>query len=498
MHGARLETGIAGLDRILDGGLLPGGLYLLAGCPGSGKTVLSNQVCFELARRGAHSLYLTLLTESHARMVQNTSSFAFFDRAAVGASIVYASAHPALRDRGLDGLRLLIDAEIQRLRPTLVVIDGITAVSEAAASNAEFRHFLGKLRATLELHGATALLCMPAPEHDQEATQTMADGVLVLVERTVGRRSVRELSVAKFRGSTHLGGPHVFEIGRDGIRAYPRAEAILGRGLVGADASQRRMRFGVARLDEMLCGGLPSASSTAIVGAPGSGKTLLGLHFLAAGAARRENGLYLGFYEMPERLLGQAERIGIPLRRLREQGRVGVRWIPPYENLLDPLVATVLEEVERRRVRRLFIDGLEGLTMSIAFGARVPAAINAFANELRVRGVTTLLSIESPILHFDAAPFGPESAFVENLILLRYVRRRAQLERLLSIVKVRGSDFDSSAHEFRIGPAGIEVERSSDSAEAILADMAAATSTTISPMDPADGSPAAARRGARR
>jgi circadian clock protein KaiC len=42
----RLATGLPGLDRILHGGLLQGGAYLVHGAPDMGKTVLANQMCF--------------------------------------------------------------------------------------------------------------------------------------------------------------------------------------------------------------------------------------------------------------------------------------------------------------------------------------------------------------------------------------------------------------------------------------------------------------------
>jgi circadian clock protein KaiC len=60
------------------------------------------------------------------------------------------------------------------------------------------------------------------------------------------------------------------------------------------------------------------------------------------------------------------------------------------------------------------------------------------------------------------------STIAENLILLRYVEIRSQLRRLISIVKMRDSDFDSSLREFRITGTGIELARTFDSAEAIL------------------------------
>ncbi len=87
-HGRpRLPSGIPGLDAVLGGGLLSGGVYLLAGGPGSGKTVLANQVCFARAANDQECLYVTALAESHGRMVGNLESFEFFDPKAVGSLI---------------------------------------------------------------------------------------------------------------------------------------------------------------------------------------------------------------------------------------------------------------------------------------------------------------------------------------------------------------------------------------------------------------------------
>ena len=50
---ARLATGIADLDAVLGGGILPGGVLLLAGQPGMGKSTLLLQVAHAVARRQA-------------------------------------------------------------------------------------------------------------------------------------------------------------------------------------------------------------------------------------------------------------------------------------------------------------------------------------------------------------------------------------------------------------------------------------------------------------
>lgn len=75
----RLPSGIAGLDTILGGGFFRGGTHLVAGAPGTGKTVLGKQVAFNHVESGGHAVYVTLLGEEHGRMLAYHQSFAFFN-----------------------------------------------------------------------------------------------------------------------------------------------------------------------------------------------------------------------------------------------------------------------------------------------------------------------------------------------------------------------------------------------------------------------------------
>jgi circadian clock protein KaiC len=75
----RVPSGISGLDTILNGGFLTGGIYIIQGTPGTGKTTLANQICFSQAASGGKALYITLLAEYHDRMLQHLSNMSFFD-----------------------------------------------------------------------------------------------------------------------------------------------------------------------------------------------------------------------------------------------------------------------------------------------------------------------------------------------------------------------------------------------------------------------------------
>src|SRR5436309_3039680 len=104
----RLPTGIPGLDTILQGGFLRGGLYLIMGTPGAGKTILSNQMCFSHVAADGRAVYVTLLAETHARMLGHLRSLAFFDPAPIASALYYISGYQILEQEGLRGLLALL------------------------------------------------------------------------------------------------------------------------------------------------------------------------------------------------------------------------------------------------------------------------------------------------------------------------------------------------------------------------------------------------------
>ena len=230
------------------------------------------------------------------------------------------------------------------------------------------------------------------------------------------------------------------------------------------------MPSGVDRLDAMLGGGLPAASTPLVMGPSGVGKTTLGLHFLSRCSAD-EPGLLFGFYETPARIGVKADGVCRPLRGLIDSGAVEVLWQPPTDGLLDAYGERLLEAVHRRGVRRLFIDGLGAFRSAASEPGRMGHFLSALTNELRVLGVTTAYTLEvadiiGPTIR---APIDDLSSLAENLVLLRFIEQRSRLYRLLSILKVRDSDFDTSLHQYATTDQGLAIEATPESAEAIMA-----------------------------
>jgi circadian clock protein KaiC len=73
-----VPTGIPGLDTVLRGGFLKAGIYIVRGEPGTGKTIFGNQFCFNHVAAGHRAVYVTLLAETHDRMMLHMQTMSFF------------------------------------------------------------------------------------------------------------------------------------------------------------------------------------------------------------------------------------------------------------------------------------------------------------------------------------------------------------------------------------------------------------------------------------
>lgn len=483
----RVPTGVKGLDVLLQGGLFRGGLYVVTGQPGSGKTILGNEICFRHVAAGGRAVLLTLLVETHSHMLEQMQQFDFFDPAVVGDELIYLSGYEALVQRGLQGLLELIRQVMRDQRATVLVIDGLSTAEEAVESDLGLRRFLQQLQVVLDVIGCTTVLVGHiAEEAMQSPLFIMADGVITLRDELIGRRALRDIEVRKFRGSHTLRGRHVVTITDGGVEVHPRTEAVLAGAPVERDAERVRLDWGIPTLNEMTGGGVLSNSTTLLLGASGTGKTLLGLQFLLGGIRAGEPSLYFSFSETPQRTVIKAAKVGMDLATPIADGLLEIVWQPPLEEYLDVLAERLLDAVTRRNVRRLFIDEVNSFEQAAEHPERLPRFFAALTNELRSRHVTTCMALELRTL------FGPTmdiprvgvSAVVENLLLLRSVEYRSQLYRLLSIIKLRESGYDPAIHEFTITPQGIEIAGVFQSAQAILTGVAQPLPPDTVPTEP--------------
>jgi circadian clock protein KaiC len=519
---ARDPTGVPGLDQVLGGGLFRGSLTVVSGPPGSGKTILANHLAFGAARAGRRALIFTALSESPSKTLQHLRSFSFFEPEQVGNAIKYLSLEGPL-DGGLGAAAQSLTNTARQEQATLVVLDGLSGLRGAAESLQATRQFLYTLGGQLNLLGITCLVTNEAQPRDpaQFPEGTTADVILGLYFELSGVRQHRRLEVIKVRGAAPLPGLHSLQLSDAGVSVYPLLEARvnadtggaqtdgLGRGdvpdgpdthpataasagvLAEAAVDQPRATFGLPELDGLLGGGLTRGTSTVLVGNQGTGKTLLGLYFALSGVQAGEPAVYLGFRESRHQLLsrGDAFTLGAPWRAaLAPGGGVTLlRW-NPVQVVADILADQLLTTLDRTGARRLVVDSIlewERAVAECSAASRVDGYMAALVTALRQRGVSTLFLRETSTL-FGAAPAFPTdqlAVLADNVVLAQWVPYRAELHRLLSVVKMRFSPHDLGVREFTIAaPDGIRVLRPAESGSGVLSAFAPGNAPMTSPL----------------
>lgn len=470
----RLPSGVPGLDTLLNGGFFQGDIYLIQGMPGTGKTILASQLCFNHIRAGGRALYVTMLAETHSGLLVHLQGMDYFDASLIPEQFYLVSGYPVLVEKGLDGLRKQLHQMIRQHRASLLIVEGIESISASAPNALAFKQFLLDLHTFTSTQLCTSFLVVSLDEMVAAPERAMVDGLIELRHDGSGLRAVRELEIKKLRGSAYMEGSHLFKIDQRGLYVYPRTEQLLAAPSREILPNPGRQGFGISNLDEMLQGGIPTGSSTMILGAPGSGKTILSCHFMHGTLAAGGSGVYLGFYETESQLLAKAESLGIPLREWVDKGALDIVWCSPMMENIDSLAQALLARVERLDARFVLIDGFEGFQTAAIYPNRVRRLFIALLNELRARQVSALFTMETQN-RFGAdleVPIEAAGMLADNIILMRYVALRSQLYRVLSVVKMRTSAYDPAVREFTITQRGIEVAQSVASAEAILREVA--------------------------
>ncbi len=134
---------------------------MVVGPPGSGKTTLAMQMAFTVARTGHQVLILTALSEPNTKLIEHVRGFTFVDDTLLGTSDP-GDRPPAVPPQGLPATADAVIAEVQRIRPRLVMLDGFRGVQGASNTPQAAREFLYKIGTALSVLGTTLLVTSEA------------------------------------------------------------------------------------------------------------------------------------------------------------------------------------------------------------------------------------------------------------------------------------------------------------------------------------------------
>jgi circadian clock protein KaiC len=233
-----------------------------------------------------------------------------------------------------------------------------------------------------------------------------------------------------------------------------------------------RVKTGIKGLDEMLSGGFLVETANLVEGAPGTGKTTLGMQFIYNGITQfNEPGLIMTFEEFPQQYYRDAEAMGWNFRGLEQSDKLRVIMTSPEVGKADlESVGGRIEAMAREiGARRILIDSLSHFERLSDDPVELRNVIYSFINALKREGLTSVLTRESPALIGESDSAEEDVAFVaDSFIMLRYVEIESAIRKALLVLKLRGSDHAKDIRQFEITSGGIEVRSKFEGREGIM------------------------------
>jgi KaiC/GvpD/RAD55 family RecA-like ATPase len=225
----RVNTGVPGLDEIMNGGIPQGQTVLVSGTAGTGKTILSCQYLYMgVSKYKEPSVYLSF-EESPESIKKNALNFGMdfapLEKSGTFSFVKYDPYH-------VDDISTHLESRIREVGAKRVVIDSISALSFYMREGENFRRMLFTLSSILNKLGCTSFLVSEVlPETSalsrSGVSEFVSDTAIVLYYRRVDSAFSRAIQVWKMRGSSHSERLHPYKITKTGIVVYPKEDAFI-------------------------------------------------------------------------------------------------------------------------------------------------------------------------------------------------------------------------------------------------------------------------------
>jgi circadian clock protein KaiC len=454
----RTVTGVRGLDLILGGGLEPGAVVVVAGAPGTGKTILAQQICFAVGTTDHKGVYYSTVSEPDTKLVRHLEQFSFFDKGSLGSRVEHIHLGDFLRPARPEGLGPLVSEIVRKTldeEPAVVVVDSAKMLRDFAAE----RELRGALYDLTGRFAETRTVLVLVGEYTDEELGggiefSLADGIIQLeyeAREPVDRRTLR---VVKMRGGSSVPGRHTFQIDSDGIRVFPRIETLVPAGVAPVAG---RISSGVPGLERLMPGGMRQGDASLVMGPSGVGKTTLALRWITQGLEDGETCLFVTFQDTAAHLTEMGGAFGWDLSAAEAEGRLVISYVAMDDLDLDVLANSVRMNLDERPIRRIAIDSLAELVLADREWDRFPAYMRSLVGLVRAAGVSFLATSETVGATITSQSLEGLMFLFDNVIDLRYIEEGSGLGRALNIVKMRNRAHAMTLNQVTISDTGIAV-----------------------------------------
>ncbi|MCG7987024.1 MAG: circadian clock protein KaiC [Candidatus Thiodiazotropha weberae] len=459
MKNQKISSGLRGLDTILNGGYPASSPTLLKGGPGTGKTVFSLGFAHAQLQQGGSAVIATC-DESPERLVGYMDKFGMQGSAHLASGkLLILDFRPNLDETivgeyDLSPILLRISYAIEKSNAEILVIDSLQNLMMGLGVTEPRKEIL-ELFDWVREKGVTTLVTTSAAQDDLQPSlleEYAVDCVIHLSQHLNNQLMTRYLRVLKMRGSAHGSNSYPFSLNHSGVSLLPITATRLDHRMM-----TDRVSTGIPRIDNMLGGeGYYKGASLMISGRSGSGKTIFANTMVHQVLQQGVKAIYVTFEESESDMIRNLQSVGIDLTEYCDSGQLLIHSGRAIEMGLEDHLITIIDLVDKTSPELLVLDPVSAL-IDMGSSQMVKMLMIRFISYIRELGSSLLLTELLPDASDDYSELAI-SSLVDTWFRLRQVESNGELNRLINVVKSRGTKTSNQVKEFTIGEKGIVIE----------------------------------------
>jgi RecA-superfamily ATPases implicated in signal transduction len=452
-----INSGIVGFNDLLFGGFIKNSAILIEGVPGAGKTTM-----------GLEFVYKGIIDMDEPGIVITFEEFPeqlYRDAANYGWDLRQLEEENLLRvictspEIILDDTNGFLEEVVKEVSAKRLLLDSVTQLNLEFSNPSELRKAVYSLCSGFKRLGLTSILTKEVDNYgskDSAFEEYLVDTVIRLHFEESYRFRKRFVEVLKSRGQDFVSGKYPFKFGTNGIEiiGVPKKNDLLE---LPASNMAEQLQSGVEGLDAILGGGFLKGTTVMVEGASGTGKSVLGIHYLLEGLKHREKGLLVITEESASFINKYINSFDINLENLNfEQEFFLIDRVFSCTSI-EEVINAIIKKVKVNLIQRIVIDFVNTFIEFSDNLLVLKSQLRNLQNYLNSMGCTTILILNEDQGAIMSPLKTTISSLVQGEIYLSSNIRKGKLIRSLEVKKMKGQRYISGVHPAEINPAGMAV-----------------------------------------
>jgi len=452
-----LKSGIIGFDDLLYGGFIKNSAILVEGVPGTGKTTF-----------GLEFIYKGITEMNEPGVVISFEEFPeqlYRDAANYGWNLRQLEEQNLLRvictspEVVLDNTLGFLENIVREIAAKRLLLDSVTQFNMELSNISELRKSVYSLCSGLKRMGLTSVLIKEVDNYsylNAAFEEYLVDTVIRLYFEESFRYRRRYLEVLKSRGQDFVSGKYPFKFADKGME-------IIGVPVVQKMSSMEPLTYseklssGIDGLDNILGGGFLKNTTIMVEGASGTGKTVMGIHYLLEGIKNGQKGLLLATEESADFITQYVNSFNINREKASYNQDIFLIDKVFSKSSLEEVISDVLEKVQANSIQRVVIDYVNTFMEFNDNLLVLKNLLRKFLNSLNLLTCTTILILNEDQVGVISPLKNIIQALVQGEIQLSSTVRKGKRYRSLEVRKMKGQKYISGLHLAEISANGMAV-----------------------------------------